>query len=88
MIKANPSDYPDLIDLDVGENNLAGAIFDDRNPEVFQIVLDYLRTGTIDQHLLSDQRQRRKLLHLLQKEAEYYLLTGLIDLTTASLSRT
>ncbi|KAJ3049073.1 hypothetical protein HK097_009893 [Rhizophlyctis rosea] len=34
------------------EGALKGAIFIDQNPEIF--ILDYLRTGTIDQQLPAD----------------------------------
>ncbi|KAJ3056470.1 hypothetical protein HK097_006789 [Rhizophlyctis rosea] len=69
------------------EANIKGAVFVDRDPELFQIILTFLRSGTIDPHLPTDQDQRKRLLLLLQEEAEYFQLTDLAIVVTASLAQ-
>ncbi|KAJ3049738.1 hypothetical protein HK097_009296 [Rhizophlyctis rosea] len=81
---ANREDYSDLVDLDVGGKHFRTTRTTLAIPEVFQIILDYLRTATIDQHLPADQDQRHHLLLLLPKEAENFQLTGLCDLLIGS----
>ncbi|KAJ3057223.1 hypothetical protein HK097_010583 [Rhizophlyctis rosea] len=59
------------------ERSTAGAIFIDRSPDMFQIILDWLREGTITHHLPSDDQQKKQFLQRLRAEARYYLLTEL-----------
>ena len=50
------------------------AVFIDRDPAVFGIILNYLRTGAIDPHTLT-LRQREAL----RKEADFYRITPLLN---------
>ncbi|CAO4367592.1 unnamed protein product [Caenorhabditis nigoni] len=52
----------------------SGAIFIDRSPEHFEVVLNFMRAGYVDlQKYSGDVRE-------IQKEAEFYLLEGLVEL--------
>ncbi|PIC49228.1 hypothetical protein B9Z55_007900 [Caenorhabditis nigoni] len=52
----------------------SGAIFIDRSPKHFDLILNFMRDGHVDLQKYSDDVKE------IQKEAEYYLLGGLIEL--------
>lgn len=60
-----------------------GLIFLDRNPQLFEIVLDFLRTDCCPDSLLAQLSERDddgKLLHRLRAEASYFCIVPLIQL--------
>lgn len=69
------------------EGHTNGAIFIDPNPELFHVILDYLRTNCITQHLPAQPDEQKRFVSLLQKEAEYYLLTSLVNVTSSLLAQ-
>lgn len=61
------------------ENN---SIFIDRNPKYFSFILDYLRTANTDNEFeLPDNMDKKEL----RKEAKYYNVEGLMELTESRL---
>ncbi|CAO4367585.1 unnamed protein product [Caenorhabditis nigoni] len=54
----------------------SGAIFIDRDPKHFRLILNFMRDGHVDLQKYSEDVKE------IQKEAEYYLLEGLVELCT------
>ncbi|ULU08589.1 hypothetical protein L3Y34_019651 [Caenorhabditis briggsae] len=52
----------------------SGAIFIDRDPKHFRVILNFMRDGDVDLQKYSEDVTE------IQKEAEYYLLVGLVEL--------
>ncbi|PIC49212.1 hypothetical protein B9Z55_007891 [Caenorhabditis nigoni] len=52
----------------------SGAIFIDRSPKHFDLILNFMRDGHVDLQKYSEDVKE------IQKEAEYYLLEGLVEL--------
>ncbi|CAO4367722.1 unnamed protein product [Caenorhabditis nigoni] len=57
----------------------SGAIFIDRDPTHFHLILNFMRDGHVDLRKYSEDVSE------IQKEAEYYLLEGLLKLCTPKL---
>ncbi|CAO4367723.1 unnamed protein product [Caenorhabditis nigoni] len=57
----------------------SGAIFIDRDPTHFRLILNFMRDGHVDLQKYSEDVSE------IQKEAEYYLLEGLVKLCTPKL---
>ncbi|PIC49229.1 hypothetical protein B9Z55_007901 [Caenorhabditis nigoni] len=57
----------------------SGAIFIDRSPKHFDLILHFMRDGHVDLQKYSEDISE------IQKEAEYYMLDGLVELCTPKL---
>ena len=69
------------------EGTTKGAMFIDRNPELFHITLNYVRIGIVTQYLPADENQQKQLLRRFRAEAKYYPLNQLEEDITVAIAQ-